>query len=97
MAVSTSIQISCDYPGCKRGQAGPLVVEWISEQVQKGAPLPEAAKEFVTFDLNGTKVAFCNRLHAALFFLPDGYETPVLKKVIDFPDNGNYLQAFQAK
>ena len=91
MSVLTTISVRCDYPKCFRGQGAPLVVQWCQEDVEQGrAPLPEAAKEFITLILNGVKVSFCNRLHAALYFLPDGYEPPQLKKIQEFPNNGNF-------
>ena len=91
MSVLTTISVRCDYPKCFRGQGAPLVVQWCQEDVQQGrAPLPPEAKEIISFELNGTKLAFCNRLHAALYFLPNGYEPPPLKKIQEFPNNGNF-------
>lgn len=90
MSVLTTISVKCDYPKCFRGHGAPLVVSWIQEEVKNGKPLPEEAKEIISFDLNGYKLAFCNRLHAALYFLPDGYEVPHLKKIQEFPNNGNF-------
>ena len=89
MGVRTTLTITCDYSECKGRQNGPSVIEWVQEDIKAGAPLPPAAASIVSMDLNGTKLAFCKLLCAARFFAPPGFEV-VQKKVIDFPDNGNF-------
>jgi hypothetical protein len=49
-----------------------------------GISMPDEATRFVTLDLNGQKLAFCGRMHAAKFFLPDTYEIQQ-KPLIEFP------------
>jgi hypothetical protein len=64
-------------------------VSWAIEDVKSGAiPIPEEATKFVTLDLNGQKLAFCGRMHAAKFFLPETYEI-VQKKIVEFPNPVN--------
>ena len=76
MGIRNTVELICDYPECRSGKGGShLSLSWCTEDVASGkSPLPEDAKTFVTFKLNGQDVAFCSRLHAAKFFLPPGYE-----------------------
>ena len=91
MSIRNNVEIKCDYPQCTLGvNDKPVAVSWIVEDVQSGASsIPEEAKRFVTLELNGQKLAFCGRMHAAKFFLPETYEIQQ-KPVIAFPnpDNG---------
>lgn len=89
MSVRNTVLIQCDYPECRSGANDkPVAVSWVVEDVQSGAsPIPEEAKRFVTLEMNGRKLAFCGRLHAAKFFLPEAYEVEQ-KPVIEFPSNG---------
>ena len=89
MGVQNTVTVTCDYPKCKAGQNGARTVQWISEEVKAGQPLPEGADEFISLNLNGQVLAFCGRLDAARFFLPDGFEIQA-KKIVEFPDNGNF-------
>lgn len=88
MSVETTVKVTCDFLGCKAGQDGPLVVQFVKEEIAKGTPAPPELAKIITFDLNGTTVAFCGKLHASEFFLPAGYE--VVKRLIHFPDNGKF-------
>ena len=90
MSIRNTIEIKCDYPECSLGPNDkPVCVSWSLEDVQAGrSPVPDEAAKFVTLDLNGQKLAFCGRLHAAKFFLPGTYEI-VQKKVIEFPNPVN--------
>lgn len=81
MGVTTTIRVNCDYSDCGSGQKGPVAVEWVNEEIKAGKPAPPEAADVITFDMNGTKLAFCTRLHAAKFFAPASHEV-VLKKVI---------------
>ena len=87
MSIRNTVQLRCDYPECKLGaNDSPVSVSWAIEDVKSGAiPIPEEATKFVTLDLNGQKLAFCGRLHAAKFFLPETYEIQQ-KPVIAFPN-----------
>jgi hypothetical protein len=85
MGIRNTVEIICDFPGCKSGQNAPSVVAWCNEDVNSGRmPLPEEAKTFVSLELNGAKLAFCSRLHAAEFFCPDMYEIKQ-KGLVEFP------------
>lgn len=89
MSIRNSVEIRCDYPKCSLGANDkPVCVSWCAEDIKSGlAPLPEEATKFVTLEMNGQKLAFCGRLHAAKFFLPETYEVQQ-KPVIEFPVNG---------
>ena len=79
MGVRTILEITCDFVGCDPRQ----VLQWCNEDVNQGkAQFPEAGKSVITLELNGAKLAFCGRLHAASFFLPAGFDI-VPKKVVD--------------
>jgi len=92
MGISTSVQMTCDYAKCRGGQSGPRVIQWLVEEINQGAPVPDGFKDIVSFEMGGRKMTFCSRLHAAIYFLPEGYEAPQLKKIQEFPDNGNFPQ-----
>lgn len=87
MGVSTTVTVSCDYDGGNAGQHCLSVVQWGIEEAKAGKPVPPEAKEFVSFEMNGVKLAFCSQLHAAKFFLPKGYDI-LAHKVVEFPNNG---------
>ena len=87
MAIETTIKIICDYPECKNNasQNGPAVVSYVKERVEQGAdPLPEEAQYVVLLQYQGHTKTFCGQHHAALYFLPPGYEV-LKKKVVEFP------------
>ena len=87
MAVETTIKITCDYHDCKNNasQNAPAVVSYVKENVENGsAPLPEEAKYVVVLQHLGQVKTFCGQLHAAMYFLPVGYEV-LRKKVVEFP------------
>ena len=86
MGLKTTLTVTCDYSGCKSPTGGPLVVQYIKEDVEAGsAQLPEEGKYLVTFNQNGVFKTFCCQLHAAESFLPPGYEA-VQKKVVELPN-----------
>jgi hypothetical protein len=79
MGVRTTLEVTCDFTGCEPRK----VVQWVTEDINSGkAEIPEAAKSFISLNLNGNLLSFCGRLHAASFFLPAGYDI-VPKKVGD--------------
>lgn len=87
MAIETTIKITCDYHDCKNNasQNAPAVVKYIKERVEQGADqLPEEAKYVVILQHMGQTKTFCGQLHAAMYFLPVGYEV-LRKKVVEFP------------
>lgn len=87
MAIETTIQITCDYQDCKNNasQNAPAVVKYIKERVEQGVDqLPEEAKYVVLLQHMGQTKTFCGQLHAAMYFLPPGYEV-LRKKVVEFP------------
>ena len=90
MSIRNNVEIKCDYPKCSSGvNDKPVLVSWNVEDVQAGlAPIPDEAPKFVTLELNGRKLAFCGRMHAAKFFLPETYEIHQ-KPVIAFPNPVN--------
>ena len=68
--------MSCDFPGCKESCA------WIKEDVEAGrASTPEKAAYMVMFNQGGAAKTFCGQYHAAMFFMPPGYE--VKKKKVE--------------
>jgi hypothetical protein len=84
MGIRNSVEIKCDYAE-KDGHQCKTVVHWCLEDVKEGVtPLPDRAKTFISLTINGVNLAFCSKLHAAKFFLPDGY-TITQNKVIEFP------------
>ena len=89
MGVQNVTTIACDYSECGAGQNGPVVVSFIQEEIKKGNPAPTELAGFLILELNGQKLAFCGKLHAAKTFLPAGYDI-VAKKVVEFPNNGNF-------
>jgi len=86
MGIRNTTEVSCDFKGCKLGQGGgPVVLSWCNEDVSSGkAPPPPGSETFVTLTLNGAHLAFCSRLHASEFFLPDMYEIKQ-KGLVEFP------------
>ena len=95
MGIRNTVEIRCDYPKCSLGANDkPVCVSWSAEDVQSGlTPIPEEAKRFVTLELNGNKLAFCGRLHAAKFFLPETYEI-VPQKIVEFPSPVNGQEGY---
>jgi hypothetical protein len=91
MSIRTTIGLRCDYAKCTLGPNDrPVEVSWVVEEIQAGlAPVPDEAKKFVTLELNGQKLAFCGKMHAAKFFLPETYEIQQ-KTIVEFsnPVNG---------
>jgi hypothetical protein len=90
MSIRNTVEIKCDYSKCSLGANDkPVCISWSVEDVQSGLmPIPEEAQKFVTLELNGRKLAFCGRMHAAKFFLPETYEIQQ-KPVIAFPNPVN--------
>jgi hypothetical protein len=86
MGIRNTLEIRCDYPKCTLGSNDkPVCVSWCVEDFKAGGiSMPDEATRFVTLDLNGQKLAFCGRMHAAKFFLPDTYEIQQ-KPLIEFP------------
>lgn len=86
MGVQTQITITCDYSECNGGQNGPSVVSWDKTNADAGrtSPPPEA-QYLVILTHNGETKSFCGQLHAAMYFLPQGYEINQ-KKVVPFPE-----------
>jgi len=91
MSVQNTTRISCDYPECKGGQSGPVVVQFNQEEIKAGKPAPTELAEFIILEMNGQKLAFCGKLHASKTFLPAGYDI-VPKKIVEFPNNGNFTE-----
>lgn len=89
MGVQNVTTICCDYSECGAGQNGPFVVQFNQEDIKAGKPAPPELSSFIILELNGQKLAFCGKLHAAKTFLPAGYDI-VAKKVVEFPNNGNF-------
>ena len=69
MGLQTRINISCDLPGCKE------TVSWIKEDVEGGKTIaPEASMYLVMFNQGGSLRCFCGQYHAAMYFMPPGYD-----------------------
>ena len=102
MGIRNTVEIICDYSECKAGQNGePVVYSWCKDDVESGkAQAPPEAQYLVIFNEGGVTKSFCGQLHAAMHFLPPGYEierTPVVdistRKPVEpwtepSPDNG---------
>ena len=75
MGIQTTITVTCDYSECRAVQNKPSVVQYVKELVESGKePWPEEAKYLVLFNEKGVQKSFCCQLHAAMYFLPPGYE-----------------------
>ena len=87
MSIETTIKVTCDYSGCKNNSSGsgPSVVQWIKEEIESGkASSPEEAAYLVILNQNGIVKTFCGQYHAALHFMPPGYDV-TKKKVQELP------------
>ena len=86
MGVSKTVQIICDYSGCRGGQTGPSVLVYNETEVEAGkTPAPEAAQYLVLLNYKNRFWSFCCQLCAARFFLPPGYEAKQ-KDVVPMPE-----------
>ena len=94
MGLQTRITISCDFPGCKE------TVSWIKEDVESGKIIaPAASMYLVMFNQGGSLRCFCGQYHAAMYFMPPGYDVkkkkvesitrgPVPEEPQESPENG---------
>jgi hypothetical protein len=79
LGIQTKITLSCDYAGCKQS------VSWVKEDVEGGgAVLPQEAMYSVIFSQGGATKTFCGQYHAAMYFMPPGYD--VKKKKVESID-----------
>lgn len=90
MGVTKNVTVICDYPECRGGKNGPHVLNWCETDVENGrVSPPEDSKYLVLISHNGVLKSFCGQLHAALYFLPPGYEVKQ-KQVVPFPTRGEF-------
>jgi hypothetical protein len=60
-------------------------VSWIKEDVESGqVPAPEEGLYLVLFQQMGVTKSFCGQYHAAMYFMPPGYDV-TKKKVVQVP------------
>lgn len=69
MAIRTTVEVVCDYPGCGN------LVSWCQEDCEKNPDLmPKEAKFLVILTYQQKNHQFCGQFHASSFFTPPGYE-----------------------
>ena len=87
MGVEQKITVSCDYQDCRVDKSGRFMVQYNPDRVSQGLdPQPEGVSDGIILTINSRQFFFCSKLHAALFFLPPGYEFRQ-KRVVEFPRN----------
>lgn len=86
MSIDRVVTVRCDLKDCKSS------LTWSETKVaaqQEAAP--EESQYLVIFTQNGAQKTFCGQLHAALYFLPPGYEVQQ-KKVVPIPEKPGWRE-----